>query len=230
MKVNTKLEDLRATIDRRAGIGGQSQAVRVTPEGSISLPGIGSVHAQGLTLTELQTELNECYRQLVEGIQVIPALVQRAPRYVFVMGEVNSPGRYELTGPTTVLQSLSMAGSWRVGANLRQIVVFRRGDDWRLLATMVNLEAALLGHQPLPPRRNLGRRLRRDHRAEGTNPGGRRFHQPGLHAGNLRRLPHVHDAELSEAQLAVACVVMFSITCVSRTATAGVMLKHNLRE
>jgi polysaccharide export outer membrane protein len=150
LKVDTKLEDLRATIDRRAGVGGQSQAVRVTPEGTVSLPGIGSVQAQGMTLTELQSELNECYRQLVEGIQVIPALVQRAPRYVFVMGEVNTPGRYELTGPTTVLQSLSMAGSWRVGANLRQIVVFRRGDDWRLLATMVDLEAALLGRQICP--------------------------------------------------------------------------------
>ena len=75
LKVNTKLEDLRATIDRRAGIGGQSQSVRVTPEGTIALPAIGSVQAQGLTLPELQTEINECYRQVVEGIQVIPILV-----------------------------------------------------------------------------------------------------------------------------------------------------------
>jgi polysaccharide biosynthesis/export protein len=150
LKVNTKLEDLRATIDRRAGIGGQSQAARITPEGTISLPGIGSVQAQGLTLTELQTELNECYRQVVEGIQVIPILVQRAPRFVYVLGEVNTPGRFDLTGPTTALQAIGMAGSWRVGANLRQIVVFRRGDDWRLLATMINLEGALFGNQPCP--------------------------------------------------------------------------------
>jgi polysaccharide biosynthesis/export protein len=151
LRVNTKLEDLRATIDRRAGIGGQSQAARVTPEGTIALPGIGSVQAQGLTLPELQTELNECYRQVVEGIQVIPILSQRAPRYVYVLGEVNDPGRFELTGPTTALQAISMAKSWRVGANLRQIVVFRRGDDWRLLATMIDLQAALLGNQPNPP-------------------------------------------------------------------------------
>jgi polysaccharide biosynthesis/export protein len=150
LKVNTKLEDLRATIDRRAGIGGQSQAVRITPEGTISLPAIGSVQAQGLTLTELQSELNESYRQVVEGIQVIPILVQRAPRYVYVLGEVNNPGRFELLGPTTALQCIGMAGSWRVGANLRQIVVFRRGDDWRLLATMINLEGALFGNQPCP--------------------------------------------------------------------------------
>ena len=151
LRVNTKLEDLRATIDRRAGIGGQSQAVRVTPEGTIALPAIGSIQAQGLSLPELQSEINECYRQIVEGIQVIPILVQRAPRYVYVLGEVNNPGRFELVGPTTALQAISLAGSWRVGANLRQIVVFRRGDDWRLLATMVNLEAALFGHQATPP-------------------------------------------------------------------------------
>ena len=82
---------------------------------------------------------------------MIPILAQRAPRYVFVLGEVNNPGRFELTGPTTALQAIGMAGSWRVGANLRQIVVFRRGDDWRLLATMIDLQGALLGHQPLPP-------------------------------------------------------------------------------
>jgi polysaccharide biosynthesis/export protein len=151
LKVNTKLEDLRATIDRRAGIGGQSQNARVTPEGSISLPAIGSVQAQGLTLPELQIELNECYRQIVDGIQIIPILIQRAPRYVYVVGEVHNPGRFELTGPTTAIQAISMAGSWRVGANLRQIVVFRRGDDWRLLATMIDLQAALFGNQPNPP-------------------------------------------------------------------------------
>jgi polysaccharide export outer membrane protein len=150
LKVNTKLEDLRAVIDRRAGIGGQSQFVRVTPEGTVSLPAIGTVPAQGLTLPELQSELNERYRAVVEGIQIIPILAERASRYVYVLGEVNTPGRFELTGPTTAIQALSMAGSWRVGANLRQIVVFRRSDDWRLLATMIDLEAALFGHQPCP--------------------------------------------------------------------------------
>ena len=120
------------------------------PKARSPCPAIGSVQAQGLTLPELQTELNESYRQVVEGIQVIPILVQRAPRYVYVLGEVNNPGRFELVAPTTAIQAISMAGSWRVGANLRQIVVFRRGDDWRLLATMINLEGALLGNQPCP--------------------------------------------------------------------------------
>ncbi len=150
LKVNTKLEDLRATVDRRQGLGGQTQLVRVTPEGTISLPAIGSVPAQGLTLGELQYELNERYRQHVEGIEVIPVLAQRAPRYVYVLGEVRNPGRFEMTGPTTAIQALSMAGGWNVGAYLRHVVVFRRGDDWRLLATRLDLHGALYGKQPCP--------------------------------------------------------------------------------
>ena len=59
-------------------------------------------------------------------------------------------GRFELTGPTTALQALSMAGSWNVGARLRHIVIFRRGDDWRLMATLVDLEATLHGNQACP--------------------------------------------------------------------------------
>lgn len=151
LKMNTKLEDLRAVVDRRAGIGGQSQLVRVTPEGTIALPAIGSVHVQGLSLPELQVELNERYRSVVEGMEVIPALVQRAPRYVYVLGEVRAPGRFTLEGPTTAIQALSMAGGWNIGANLRQVVVFRRGDDWRLMATMLNLQPPLYANQPCPP-------------------------------------------------------------------------------
>ncbi len=151
LRVNSKLEDLRNAVDSRFGRGGQNRSARVTPEGTIQLPVVGSFFVQGFTLPELQREVNERYREEIEGIEVIPVLVQRAPRYVFVMGEVFKPGRFEMTGPTTMLQALSMAGSWKVGAHLKQVVVFRRGDDWRLMATMVDIRPALFGRDPCPP-------------------------------------------------------------------------------
>lgn len=150
LKVNTKLEDIRATVDKRFGFGGQSRDARVTPEGTIALPAIGSVPAQGLTLNELKRELFERYAMEVEGLEVTPILLQRAPRYVYVVGEVRSPGRYELQGPTTLMQAVSLAGGWNVGANLRQVVIFRRGDDWRLLATLLDIRGALYGKVPCP--------------------------------------------------------------------------------
>ncbi|MEX2186697.1 MAG: polysaccharide biosynthesis/export family protein [Pirellulales bacterium] len=153
LKINTKLEDLRSVVDSRYGSGGQTITVRVTPDGTIALPAIGSsVPAQGLSLDELKREINERYVKVagIEGMEVTPALLERAPRFVYVLGEVNLPGRYKLEGPTTVMQSIALAGSWRIGGNLRQVVVFRRGDDWRLLATKLDLWDPLYGRKPCP--------------------------------------------------------------------------------
>ena len=150
IKGNTKLEDLRATVDSRFGQGGQSRLARVTPEGTVQLPALGSVPAQGLTLDELGREINERYSVEIEGIEVTPVLAQRAPRFVYVLGEVRLPGRYELQGPTTVMQAIAMAGSWNVGAGLKQIVIFRRSDDWRLMATKLDLQQTLWGKRPCP--------------------------------------------------------------------------------
>ncbi len=149
-KVNTKLEDLRAAVDARAGTGGQNRISKVTPDGTISLPAIAPVMAQGLTLIELQREINARYSQVVEGIEVTPVLTTRAARFIYVVGEVRLPGRYIMEGPTTVMQAISLAGSWNVGANLRQVVVFRRGDDWRLLGTVLDLGGALNGTKSCP--------------------------------------------------------------------------------
>jgi polysaccharide export outer membrane protein len=150
LKVNTRLEDLRAAVDARYGAGGQQRNAVVTPEGTLQLPGIGSVPAQGLTLDELKREVDERYAQFVGGIEVTPVLAERAPRYIYVLGEVHQPGRYALVGPTTVMQSIALASGWNNGGNLREIVVFRRGDDWQLMATRLDMRGALIGKRPCP--------------------------------------------------------------------------------
>jgi polysaccharide export outer membrane protein len=44
---------------------------------------------------------------------------------------------------------LAMAGSWNIGANLRQVIVFRRDDQWRLMATRVDVHPALYNSRSL---------------------------------------------------------------------------------
>jgi polysaccharide export outer membrane protein len=77
-------------------------------------------------------------------------LLERAPRFIYVVGEVAAPGRYTLEAPTTVMQAIALAGSWNVGANLNNVVVFRRDDNWRLMATRLSLCGALNGATPCP--------------------------------------------------------------------------------
>ena len=151
IQVNTRLEDLRNAVDARAGQGGQSIDLRVSPDGTIQPPAIGPVCVQGLTLEEAKFEIDQRYAQAgFPGIEVSPVLTQRAPTFVYVLGEVNNPGRFTLERPTTVMGAVSLAGSWRIGGNLRQVVVFRRADDWRLIATKLNLQGALMGNRPTP--------------------------------------------------------------------------------
>lgn len=149
-KVNSRLEDLRASIDLRFGTGGQTRRATVTPEGTVQLPVIGSVSVQGLTLPEAQREIEARFAEQVSGMEVVPVLVSRAPRYVYVLGEVTRPGRYELVAPTTLMQSIALAGGWIYGGNLHTTIVFRRGDDWRLMASRFDLRGSLYGHRPCP--------------------------------------------------------------------------------
>jgi len=150
LRVNTLLEDMRSTVDLRYGFGGQSRRAKVTPEGTIQLPLAGNVPVQGMTLGEVQGELEQRYAAGGAALDVTPVLLSRAPRYIYVLGEVASPGRYELTGPTTAMQALSKAGGWNHGGNVWKAVVFRRGDDWRLLATQLELRGPLYGKRPCP--------------------------------------------------------------------------------
>jgi len=147
---NTRLLDLIESVDARQGVGGLKLDVKVTPSGKIYLPGLGSVLAHGLTLEELKEEVDARYEATIPGVAVTPVLTQRAPRFVYVLGEVGQPGQFTLQGPTTLMGALAMAGGWKQGANLRQVVVFRRGDDWRLMATMLDVKGALYARRPTP--------------------------------------------------------------------------------
>ncbi len=147
---DTPLADLLNAVDARFGQGGQTQQVQVSPDGTLQLPLIGAVPAVGMSLEEIRREVNARYRSRLKGVEVTPRLVQRAPRFVYVVGQVANPGRYELTGPTSAIQSIALAGGFLQGGNLRNIVVLRRDDQWRLMATRLDLAGGLYGRRPYP--------------------------------------------------------------------------------
>jgi polysaccharide export outer membrane protein len=150
ISVNTRLQDLINAVIARQGNGGQQLESVVNPDGRVFLPGLGAVCAQGLTVEELKMEIDARYDAAIPGVDVTPVITIRAQRYVFVLGEVRQPGRYTLEGPTTLMGALAMAGGDQLGGNLRQVVVFRRGEDWRLLATMLDVNGAMMARRPAP--------------------------------------------------------------------------------
>ena len=76
-------------------------------------------------------------------------MYKRQPQFIYVLGEVLEPGQFELNGPTTVTQALALAGGWRNGGKLNEIIVFRRDQDWRLMGLRVNLREGFTARGPL---------------------------------------------------------------------------------
>ena len=147
---DTPLRDLIQSVDATAGQGGQVRQATVSPDGTVQLPLVGSVPAIGLTLAEIGREVNARYRLSIRGVEVTPVLIERAPRFIYVVGEVDQAGRFDLVGPTTAVQAVALAGGFEDGGNLRQVIVFRRDQNWRLTATKLDLAGALLGKKPNP--------------------------------------------------------------------------------
>jgi polysaccharide export outer membrane protein len=151
MEVNTAIQDILSAVTSVSGANGQTQALRVTPEGTIQAPALGSVFVQGLSLEEARAELEARYAaKFGPGLMVSPSLTERAASFVFVGGEVQAPGRYTLEGPTTVMQAITLAGGWNNGGDLRQVVIFRRDENWCLKATKIDIRAPFFGKDPCP--------------------------------------------------------------------------------
>ena len=150
VKVNTLAEDIRNAVGGASGLQQQALNVVVMPDGKIRLPGIGGLCVQGFSLGELKREINLRYRELVVGLETEPILLQQADHFVHVLGQVAQPNRIQLQGPTTVLGAIAAAGGQLPGANLRQVVIFRRAEDWRLISTVLDLQGAVYGKRPTP--------------------------------------------------------------------------------
>jgi polysaccharide export outer membrane protein len=150
VSLNTALVDLLDSVNGPYAAGGRAFPTVVNPDGRIQLPMVGGVYVLGLTFDEIKREINLRYRDKVAGIDVEPRFTREAPHFFHVYGQVAQPGRFEMTGPTTVTAGLAQAGGITVGGNGRQVVIFRREQDWRLVSTVLDLRGVHLGKVPSP--------------------------------------------------------------------------------
>jgi len=99
----------------------------VEQDGTFTFPLIGRVTAGGVTLRQFEQELK---KQLADGFLKNPQVTVSIETYrsqrIIVMGEVRSPGEYQLTGDTTLLAALARAGSTTPAAS-REALIVRAG-------------------------------------------------------------------------------------------------------
>jgi polysaccharide biosynthesis/export protein len=93
-----------------------TRKTRVGLDGRISFPFIGEVRAQGLSVLQLQRELE---RRLGDGYIIDPhvsvSITDFKSQKFFVVGNVARPGTYPLTKTITVVEAVSLAGGLATG-------------------------------------------------------------------------------------------------------------------
>lgn len=110
-----------------------SKTVRVGVSGSITLPLIGLVNANGLTGRELESRIAAMLREnYLQNPQVSVFIKEYTSQRLTVEGSVNKPGVFPITGRTTLLQAIAMAGGLDKLADEADIKIFRdRADGMR---------------------------------------------------------------------------------------------------
>jgi polysaccharide export outer membrane protein len=105
----------------------------IDQSGNVSLPLIGQVHAAGLSLEQLGSNVERAYKSAyLKDPHVNVVLIKGAPRVVSVEGEVKSPGVFEVQQGYTLLSALAMAGSPIETAKQDEVLIFREKDGQRV--------------------------------------------------------------------------------------------------
>ena len=118
------------------GVEELAKEVRVNSNGQISLPLIGGVMAGGKTIPELEAELARKYSDgFLQNPQVSVFVKEFTSQRVTLEGALKSPGIYPITGRTTLLQGIALAGGVDDKiADLGGIVLMRQVDGKRAVA------------------------------------------------------------------------------------------------
>ena len=114
-------------------------SVVVRPDGFISLQMIDDSKAEGLTISELKAQLEKSYNEiLLKPVLTVALLEFVAPR-VFIGGQVNKPGRYDLREGQTLVQVIFLAGGFTSDANRKMVIHARPNGsgDWEIQSANV---------------------------------------------------------------------------------------------
>ena len=109
-------------------------AGRLSADGNLSLPLLGSVHLGGLTLGQATARLTELYgRDYLVNPKVNVSLAGYAKRRFTMLGQINRPGSYEMPEGSSagidLLEAVAMAGGYTRIAAPERISVRRKSGN-----------------------------------------------------------------------------------------------------
>ena len=109
------------------GASQESVTESVSPDGTITIEGIGVVKLGGLSVSQAKARLKRVLGPRYQGSNIDLTLGQTRTITIGVMGEVKVPGTYTMSAFATVYNALYMAGGPNEIGTLRNVKVYRKG-------------------------------------------------------------------------------------------------------
>jgi protein involved in polysaccharide export with SLBB domain len=112
------------SIDIWGGVAQRLQRV-VDPSGRLALPEVGTVEVAGRTLGDVQRVVQAALRTQFHEVEADVSLSRIRSVRVYVVGEVENPGPYDISSLSTPLNALYAAGGPTSRGSLRHLRLFR---------------------------------------------------------------------------------------------------------
>lgn len=109
------------------GASQESITESVSPDGTITIEGIGVIKLGGLSVSQAKAKLKQVIGPRYQGSHIDLTLGQTRTITISVMGEVKVPGTYTMSAFATVYNALYMAGGPNEIGTLRNVKVYRKG-------------------------------------------------------------------------------------------------------
>jgi polysaccharide export outer membrane protein len=135
--IDVRIEQIRD--DLKTAARGLSKLVNVRPDGYSTFPLIGDHFVAHKTIDQVNELIQERYASYLPGMQADLFLHEQAGSVIYMMGEVNNPGTYEIKKPINLLQAITLAGSFTDRAKLETVILFRKHEQ-KLIARRVDLK------------------------------------------------------------------------------------------
>jgi polysaccharide export outer membrane protein len=105
-------------------------SVTVQPDGYITMPNIGSVYVQGMTVPEIVEALKKAYAKILRDPIIDVDLTDFQRPFFVALGQVGKPGQYDLRADITVTEGIAIAGGFTSGAKTQVFLYHRVSDGW----------------------------------------------------------------------------------------------------
>lgn len=123
---------------------GQSKLLTIRPDGDATFPIIGDIQSVSRSIPDLTQSVNYEYQKYYPELQVDVILYEAKDQFVYVLGEVNKPGAFEIRRPLTIGQTLALAGGTNSKSRITDIIIARQSDKG-LVIRKLNYKAVLEG-------------------------------------------------------------------------------------